>query len=795
MALTHNQIMDLSSPEAKNLKLFTPSKTSIGAKKDITTFQTQLEDGVIGLDLIVANMNCAGCMSKIERHFAQNPCLKKTRVNLSQKLVHFEWQPGEITANEIFEELTGLGFQATPLLQDSDLVKAEKAEMRRLLWCLGVAGFAAANVMLLSVSVWSGATGATRDLFHWISALIALPAIVYAGRPFFHSAWLAIKSGHMNMDVPISLAVILASGLSLFETAHHGDHAFFDAALTLLFFLLIGRVLDRFMKDKAFSGVRQLLAFKSNVAQIIDEDGNEITLPISEIEVGMRVLVLPGETIPVDGEILVGQSDIDWSLVNGEAVPRKAKAGDEVFSGLVNLSGPLEITTTAVGEKTLLAEIIRLMEKANERAPFYRKLADRAAAVYAPLVHLIGLLTLVGWMLYGVSWQGSLYTAISVLIITCPCALGLAVPVVQVVASSIAHTHGLLMKDGDALEKLSEVDTVVFDKTGTLTLSKLSLSGHFFKADQLLPIAAKLAKHSLHPLSRELVHSYEQSASYLQKCEFLEAELKDIEEHPGSGLRACFNGGELRVGSFDWCQIDASYKKYETQDLMLWVSYHPKEDKQIIALYTFVDEIRPGAAELISQLRASGIDVQLLSGDRFAAVERMAQCLNIDHFKAEMKPDEKCRVIEELGMSGRKVLMVGDGINDGPSLKAAYVSLSPSSASDVAQVTANFVLMNDSLKSVFGLFQLAKASRSLIYQNFGLAVLYNIIAVPIAVFGFATPIVAAIAMSLSSMIVTVNALRLNWLASSFCWQKAPAPDVNSNEDIKLPELRKIENVS
>ena len=310
-----------------------------------------------------------------------------------------------------------------------------------------------------------------------------------------------------------------------------------------------------------------------------------------------------------------------------------------------------------------------------------------------------------------------------------------------------------------------------------------------------MPIAAKLAKHSLHPLSRELVHSYEQSASYLQKCEFLEAELKDIEEHPGSGLRACFNGGELRVGSFDWCQIDASYKKYETQDLMLWVSYHPKEDKQIIALYTFVDEIRPGAAELISQLRASGIDVQLLSGDRFAAVERMAQCLNIDHFKAEMKPDEKCRVIEELGMSGRKVLMVGDGINDGPSLKAAYVSLSPSSASDVAQVTANFVLMNDSLKSVFGLFQLAKASRSLIYQNFGLAVLYNIIAVPIAVFGFATPIVAAIAMSLSSMIVTVNALRLNWLASSFCWQKDPATDVNSNEDIKLPELRKIENVS
>lgn len=795
MASIHTQTIELNSSGMYDLSLPSDKSSSLSPARDISLFQTKLNDGVIALDLIVANMNCAGCMSKIERHFAQNPNLKKTRVNLSQKLVHFEWQTGKTTANEIFEELTALGYQATPLMHDSDLVQAEKTEMRRLLWCLGVAGFAAANVMLLSVSVWSGATGATRDLFHWISALIALPAIVYAGRPFFQSAWFAIKSGHMNMDVPISLAVILASGLSLFETARHGEHAFFDAALTLLFFLLIGRTLDRLMKDKAFSGVRQLLAFKSNVAQIIDNEGNEVTLPISEIEVGMRVIVLPGETIPVDGEILVGQSDIDWSLVNGEAVPRTAQPGDEVFSGLVNLSGPLEITPTAVGEKTLLSEIIRLMEKANERAPLYRKLADRAAAIYAPLVHLIALLTFVGWMLYGVSWQSSLYTAISVLIITCPCALGLAVPVVQVVASSIAHAHGLLMKDGDALEKLSEVDTVVFDKTGTLTLSKLSLSGQFFKADKLLPIAVQLAKHSLHPLSRALVHSCEQPGLQTLKSEFSECELKDIEEHPGSGLRATFNGGELRVGSFDWCHINASYKQYETQDLMLWVSYQPQEGQRQIALYTFVDELRPGAVELISQLKTKGIEVQLLSGDRFAAVERMAQCLNIDHFKAEMKPDEKCRVIEELGARGPKVLMVGDGINDGPSLQAAYVSLSPSSASDVAQVTANFVLMKDGLKSVFGLFQLAKASRALIYQNFGLALVYNIIAVPIAVFGFATPIVAAIAMSLSSMIVTINALRLNWLASSFYWQETPPLNENTDEEVHMPELRKFKEAS
>lgn len=745
-----------------------PDKT-FALQKDISLFQTVSDHGVIGLDLIVANMNCAGCMSKIERHFSNDPRLKKVRVNLSQKLVHFEWFEGSTTANELFNDLTELGYKASPFLNNDDLVEVERTEMRRLLLCLGVAGFAAANVMLLSVSVWSGATGATRDLFHWLSALIAIPAIAFAGRPFFSSAWLALKSGHLNMDVPISLAVILATGLSLFETATHGEHAFFDAALTLLFFLLIGRTLDRLMRDQAFSGVRQLLAFKSTIAQIVDADGQQSTLPISQIEVGMRVLVLPGETIPVDGEILVGKSDIDWSLVNGESVPRNAQSGDEVFSGLVNLSGPLEIKTTAVGETTLLSEIIRLMEQANERAPRYRKLADRAASVYAPLVHLIALFTFTGWMLYGMPWQGSLYTAISVLIITCPCALGLAVPVVQVVASSIAHKHGLLMKDGTALEKLSEVDTVVFDKTGTLTLSKLTLSGNFFEADRLSSLASQLAKNSLHPLSKALASAYQNRSS--EKTNFSTEALLDVEEHPGLGLRATYERGELRLGSFEWCNIDDTFETYDGADLMLWASYCQAGEKPVVALFTFEDELRPGVMGLIRTLKAQDMNVQLLSGDRQEPVQRMAQLLNIDHFKAEMKPDQKCQYIEKLGRNGSKVLMIGDGINDGPSLKAAFTSLSPSSASDVAQVTANFVLMNDSLKSIIGLFQLAKSARALIYQNFALALVYNIIAVPIAVFGYATPIVAAIAMSLSSMIVTLNALRLHLLASSYQWQE------------------------
>lgn len=734
-------------------------------RDDLAGFVQLTDEGVANIDFVVPNMNCAGCMAKIERHFSKDETIKKVRVNLTQRIVHFEWLSELNTASRIAAGLQGLGFQAMPYIEgSSEEVNAERAELNRLLWSLGVAGFAAANVMLLSVSVWSGATGATRDLFHWLSALIAMPAVAYAGQPFFRSAWQALRARSLNMDVPISLAVILATGISLFETAHHGEHAFFDAALTLLFFLLIGRTLDRLMRERAFAGVRQLLALKTHSAKILREGGEARIVPLAEIRSGDVVLVLPGETIPVDGRIIEGLSDIDWALVNGEAMPRSGGPGDEVFSGLVNLSGPLQVKTEAVGDKTLLAEIVRLMGQANERAPAYRLLADRAAALYAPMVHLMAVLTFAGWMICGASWQVSLYTAISVLIITCPCALGLAVPVVQVVASSIAHRHGVLMKDGRALEKLSDIDCVVFDKTGTLTLARAELTGRYFDHEKLMAAATCLAKNSMHPLSKALVRTGSSVEGGLPQ-------LSSIKEHPGQGLSADCGDGELRLGSYKWCRIDESLSGEVEADLVLWASYKGNDGKSLSALFTFEDRLRPGVKAVINYFHKNNIEVRLLSGDRSGAVQRLAQCLDIAEFKGELKPAEKCSYIEQLGLAGRKVLMVGDGINDGPSLKAAYVSLSPSSASEVAQVSAGFVMMGESMLPLVGLHKLARSSKALIGQNFGLAILYNIIAVPIAVMGAATPIIAAIAMSLSSMIVTVNALRLNYLSRSYLWDK------------------------
>ena len=734
----------------------------------ITAEQAQTDaDPAQTLRFVVPNLNCAGCMRKIERHFANVPGLASCRVNLSQKQVVFTWYtnggPAFITGDSLLTGLTSLGFEAKPLMQA--LASDEhQAELKSLLWCMAVAGFAAANVMLLSVSIWSGAEGATRDLFHWLSALIALPTVAFAGRPFYRSAWQALKAGRLNMDVPISLAVILAASLSLFETINQGDHAFFDAAVTLLFFLLIGRTLDRMMRARAYQGVQQLLALKSETAEIVTENGQQKTLPLSEVAPDMTVLVRAGETIPIDGCVVTGVSDVNWSMVTGEAVPQTARAGSKLYSGLVNLSNPLTIKVEAVGENTLLAEIVRYMETAQSSAPRYRQLADRAASIYAPLVHLAALFTFIGWLAYGASWQSAAYIAISVLIITCPCALGLAVPVVQVVASAIAQRRGILLKEGTALEKLSEIDTVVFDKTGTLTQAEPELISNVFECSkdlsetQFMAALITLARHSVHPVSNALANH---TGNNLDEM----GPLEKIKEHPGSGLSCRWQEGDLKLGSATWVGAKEIKNKLKTNgaDLTLWASFTAADGTVSTAQFVFRDKLRSGVKELIAFLQTKDLNLCLLSGDKAEAVKALANELGIANWHAAMKPQQKAEMIAEWGRKGCKVLMVGDGINDGPALKAAFVSLSPAKASDVAQVTASFVLMRDSLVPVRSLYQLAQKSRTVISQNFALAALYNLIAIPVAVMGGVTPIIAALAMSGSSLVVIANALRLELL--------------------------------
>ena len=449
------------------------------ATRDFSHYVRHLGSGLSHIDLAVEGVSCAGCMSKIERGLSALPDVTLARVNLTDRRVALEWKQGTLDPARFIDRLAELGYKAYPF----EPVRAEADETEQasyLLRCLGVAAFAAMNIMMLSIPVWSGNVSdmipEQRDFFHWLSALIALPAAAYAGQPFFRSAWRALRVRRTNMDVPISIGIVLALAMSVAETLHHAEHAYFDAALMLLAFLLAGRYLDQSMRRKTRAVAGNLAALKGETATKFVGADEISVVPIAAVQAGDIVLLRPGERSAVDGCVIEGQSKIDQSLITGETLPVKAGPGTAVYAGTLNLSGALRVRVSAASEGTLLAEISRLLDNAVQARSRYVQLADRASRLYAPVVHAAALLTMLGWAAYGASWHDAIVIAISVLIITCPCALGLAIPAVQTVASGGMFRTGVLLNSGDAIERLAEVDRVVFDKTGTLTLPELDVT-------------------------------------------------------------------------------------------------------------------------------------------------------------------------------------------------------------------------------------------------------------------------------------------------------------------------------
>ncbi|WP_299621433.1 heavy metal translocating P-type ATPase, partial [Pelagibius sp.] len=617
------------------------------------------DDGSASLTLVVQNMHCAACIRSIESAVEKLPGLKKARVNLSTRRLELRWEPAKTGPEPLLAAVAARGYRLMPL-DPEQLQSAAVEEERELLRAMAVAGFAAANVMLLSVSVWSGLAAdmgpATRTLMHWVSAIIALPAVAYAGRPFFRSALAAVRGGHMNMDVPIALAVLLAAGMSLSETMRGGERVFFDASVMLLFFLLIGRFLDLRLRGRARSAAENLTALKATAATVLAPDGSLQTLPLARLELGMTVVVAPGERIPVDGQVLQGRSEVDTSLLTGESLPRAVDAGAEVYAGTVNGGGALRIAVTALAEASLLAEIVRLMESAEQGRDRYVRLADRVARLYAPAVHILAAATFAGWLwLSSESWQIALLHAIAVLIITCPCALGLAVPAVQVAAVGRLMKQGVLVKSADALERLAAVDTFVFDKTGSLTLGRPSLQNAEEIDPALLALAASVASQSRHPLARALCRAAP-AASH---------PALEVQEHPGDGLSTLHNGKALHLGRRGWCGPSVEDDVAETDAAMeLWLS----GDDLAPQRFVFHDAPRPDAAEVIAQLQKRGIAVELLSGDRSPVVEQLAQDLGIAVWHGDCRPADKIARLEAPAAEGRKAAMTGDGLNDAPAL-------------------------------------------------------------------------------------------------------------------------------
>lgn len=719
---------------------------SLAGLSDLSAFIETRRHNERSLSFYVDGIHCAGCIRKIEQGLENIKGLKSGRVNFSTNRLRLVWDDAAFNPKRAIKKVERLGFRLVPI-QAAIPGKQKTDADRKLLIAMAVAGFGAANIMLLSISVWSGYTSgmgeATRNLFHWISALIALPVIAFSGRPFFTSAIAAASSGRLNMDVPISLAVLAAAGLSLYETATGGQYAYFDAATMLLFFLLVGRYLDSLARAKARAVGEQFLALQSFWATVVADDGNLETISTTRIRPGMTVLVRPGEKVPVDGILVNGTSDLDTSLITGETVPRPAAKGDEVFAGTINLTGTLYIRVEAAGEKTLLSEITELMEDAENFKNRYVRWADKAANIYAPAVHGLGALAFIGWLsIGGLPWQAALTIAISVLIITCPCALGIAVPVVQVVAIGRLLKEGIIVKSGEALEKLSTIKTAIFDKTGTLTTGVLRLADKNDVSGASLRLASALAATSRHPLAVALRHA----APHVKP-------VTNVKEVPGRGLEAIIRGRRIRLGNRAWCGATAKTENHTGPEMWLRIG----REKPVC--FRFDDTLKEDAKATVKALQAEGFDVILLSGDQPQSVAAVARALGIKTWFAGETPDKKLKRLEEIKHDKGRLLMVGDGLNDAPALSLADTSMSPASAADISQTAADIVFQGNGLQPVVQAVTMARKSRALIFQNFSLAVLYNVIAIPIAVAGYATPLIAAIAMSTSSLVVILNALR------------------------------------
>ena len=697
--------------------------------------------------LSLPDIHCQACIAGVERELQGRPGVNAARVNLTLKRVLID-ADDDIRAADLADLLESAGYAAHELDPAALDATESDAEGRALLTRLAVSGFAAMNVMLLSVSVWAGAEAATRDMFHWISAAIALPATAYAAAPFFRSAARALRAARMNMDVPIALAIALALATSLWETALSGEHAYFDAALTLTFFLLAGRYLDHRTRATARSAAKELSALEVPRA-IRLENGEEVETAVADLAKGDLILVRPGGRIPVDGEVTEGKSEIDRSILTGESVPVFAAPGLAVSAGELNLTGPLIIRATSVGAETSLHRMADLVAIAESGRARYNALADAAAKLYAPGVHILAALSWLGWMLWAGDFRTATNIAAAVLIITCPCALGLAVPAVTTAASGRLFRNGLLIKHATALERLAEVDHVVLDKTGTLTEGVPKLDNLAAIDDEARRIALALAAVSDHPLSQAIRRACAEASVSA-------ADVRDLTEVPGYGTEGRFNGQTVRLGRASWIGAPDS----ETQT-SAWLTFGEREP----IAFRFSDRLRDGAEAMVQGFRDAGLKVELISGDTEGAVRALADSVGIENWTAKALPLDKTRHVEALTSEGHKVLMIGDGLNDTLALTAAHVSISPASALDAARVASDIVLLGRDLSPIAGALLTARAATRRIRENFRIATLYNIIAVPLAVVGLATPLIAALAMSTSSITVSLNALRLRGGAS------------------------------
>jgi Cu2+-exporting ATPase len=736
-------------------------KPELAEEIDVSEFVFAEKNGEFSVSLMVQGLHCAACVWLIESILKKQKNVITARINLSRKTLFLQWSGELKTGNELVHLIHEIGYKLLPF--DEEILKTvEKKYSDSILRALAVAGFGAGNIMLFSFSLWFADVidmgHGTRNLLQFFSSLIALPVIIFSARPFFVSAGKSIRAGYPNMDLAISIAIFLACAVSLLETFRSQSHVYFDSAVMLIFFLLIGRYLDLKARKKAFAIASEFTMLAASFGRV-EENSQLKILPIGKLQEGMILIVAAGEKIAADGIVIEGESEIDTSLITGESLPKKIGHGHEAFAGMINLTSPLKIKITKSAQNSLLAEIIRLSDEVENKKNHYIRIADKLAKFYLPAVHILAFFTFCFWFKTG--WEIGLMNATAVLIITCPCALALAIPIVQTIAISNFIRRGILVKSGEALEKLPEIDVIVFDKTGSLTIGAPRLidvkilSGNESK-NFYLKLAASLAKKSRHPISQAILASYDGDLEELQ-----------IQENQGLGLESVFQNKILKLGRKEFCGIN-----FEVLQMSCFLKFgedskrdakgddkgDAKGDKVI---FFFEDEIKSDAKSVISQLKNFGKKIILLSGDSEKVVCDVAKKLEISEFYFEQTPISKVQFLEKLRAENKKFAMIGDGLNDAPSLALADVSISFSKAADISQNIADIIIQGQKLMPIIALLKSSKKAITLMKENLWIALIYNLIAIPFAVTGQVVPLVAAIAMSSSSLLVLFNSLRMN----------------------------------
>ncbi|MFL1463194.1 heavy metal translocating P-type ATPase [Roseococcus sp. DSY-14] len=700
---------------------------------DFAALSRPNRDGSRSLELMVAGLTCGACIWLVEQALAAEGDVLRARANLSTRRLLVTWRGPAERADALAALVARLGFRVAPFTP-ACLRATEDAEGRELTRALGIATFGAMNVMLVSVAVWAGGEEMgpqTRHLMHWLAALIGVPVVAWAGMPLFRSAWRGLRQGRVNMDCAVSLGILLTTLMSLSETWRNGDFTWFDGATALLALMLAGRVLDRAARRRARQGVAELLALQDGAATLADGQ----VLPVDRVPVGATLLVATGERLRLDATLLSPEALLDTAATTGESLPRPFAAGAALPAGAVNMGAPFGARVTAAAADGSLAAMARLLERAEQARSRWTSLADRAARIYVPVAHVVALLTFLGWMwLGGATWQQALVPAVAALIITCPCGLAIAVPAVQVVAVGALFRRGVLVASETALERLATADHAVLDKTGTLTEGKPALlPGAWTDGD--LRAAAALAAASRHPLAQALAAA----------CPGVPP-LPGVTEHPGEGMAA---PDGARLGSARFCGVPAGGG----------MALHLLRPGQPPVAFRFEDRLRPDAAAAVAALREAGLSVELLSGDQPDVVARLAAEAGIAEWTAAAGPQDKAARVAALAAQGRRVLMVGDGINDAAALAAAHASAAPGEGTDLAQAASDLVLRGGGLLPLARAIGTARRAQRLARQNIAFAFCYNVLAVPVAIAGYATPLIAALVMASSSLAVIGNAMR------------------------------------